>query len=280
VVVAYDLADGIDMKDVTVDTTTGAELAAINAADDDWYGLNVIDSSSKATALQVAAWNETIRRQCILQTADQDVLDNSATDDVMSTLQASAYARTGVIYHRAIGGNEWLAVGWLAGQLTTTPGSATPAFKTVAGVKVDKLSSAGEASILKKNGSHYTLTGGFNITFEGKNASGFFQDNLRFIDWTYARMREAVIGKLANLAKIPFTDSGVDVLRMAIITVIGQGITNGGFASDPAPVVDAPKVADVDVANRINRIMPDIKWKANLAGAIHRLNPVRGTVSI
>lgn len=283
-VVDYDFSSiprsALALEDSTADTTTDAELPAIGAEDDDWYGLLIIDSSSKATTLHGAGWTEARRKLFVAQTCDSAAPDSVATDDVMSSLKDSSYARSGCIYHRAIGGVEWLAAGWLAGALTTTPGAATMAFKAVAGVKVDVLQSSEESTILTKHGSHYTNTGGLPITFEGKSGSGDFMDTTRFIDWVYARMREGVLGALANSAKIPFTDGGVDIIRGIILAVIQQGQTAGGFSKDVAPVVAAPLVKNVSAANRINRILPDITWTATLAGAIHRLNPVRGRVSV
>lgn len=270
----------LQVKDTTTDTTTDDELPLINDENDDWYGLMIVDSSSKATALNAAAFIESKRKICIVQTSDTEVLNPSITDDTMSALKDSSYARTGAIFHLPIGGVEWLAAGWEAGQLTTTPGAATTAFKGVAGVKVDKLLAGEEAAILAKNGSHYTRVGGLPITFEGKSGAGDFLDTTRFIDWVYARMRERVLGALANNQKIPFTDAGVDIIRGLIMSVIQQGIAAGGFADTPAPTVTAPLVRDVSPANRINRILPDVNWTAQLAGAIHRLNPVRGTVSV
>jgi hypothetical protein len=270
----------LTIEDATSDSTTDDELPAISAEDDDWYGLLVIDSSSKATGLHAAAWTEARRKLCVIQTADSAALSSIVTDDIMSSLKDSSYARTGCIYHRAIGGVEWLAAGWLAGALTTTPGAATMAFKAVPGVKVDKLLAGEESTILTKNGSHYTNTGGLAITFEGKSGAGEFMDTTHFSDWVYARMREAVLGALANNPKIPYTDAGVDIMRGLILSVIQAGITAGGFADTPAPTVTAPKVKDVAAANRISRILPDLNWTAQLAGAIHRLNPVQGRVSV
>lgn len=273
-------ADELNLKDTTVDTTTDDELPLIAKEDDGWYGLLVVDSSSKATGLNAAAWIESKRKICVVQTSDTDALDSIVTDDLLSDLMDSSYARTGGIFHRSLGGNQWLAAGWLAGALTTTPGSATMAFKAVAGVKKDKLQSGEEATLLLKNGSHYTDINTLGITFEGKSGAGEFLDTTRFIDWVYARMREAVIGALANNLKIPFTDGGVDIMRGLISAVIQQGQAAGGFAYDPPFTVSVPKVKDVPAANRIARILPDLSWTAQLAGAIHRLNPVRGTVSV
>ena len=280
VVLDYDFDGGIQIKDATVDATTDNELPEVNDEDSDWYGLIVVDSSSKATTMHAAGWVESVRKICTVQSADTDILDSNVTDDTFSELMDSTYGRTNAIYHRALGGKEWLAAGWQAGRLTSDPGSDTWAFKEVRGVKVDTLLQSHESAILAKKGSHYTRTGGLPITFEGKSGAGEYMDTVRFIDWVYARMRERVLGVLANNPKVRFTDTGVDILRLALMSVIQEGINAGGFAATPEPTFSAPLVKDVSAANRINRTLPDVSWTANLAGAIHRMTPVRGRVTV
>jgi len=279
-VVDVDLESGVHIRDVTEDTTTDNELPNIADEDFDFYGLLVLDSQSKATALNAAAWIETTRKILTIQSADTDILDGNVIDDTFSALRDSSYTRTNGVYHRAIGGREWLAAGWQAGRLTTQPGSDTWAFKEVSGVRPDALLQSHENAILAKNGSHYTRTGGLPITFEGKSGAGEYMDTIRFLDWVYARMRERVLFTLRNNPKIPFTDSGVDALRSAIMSVIQQGIDAGGFAAKPEPTVTAPLVRNVPAAQRINRTLPDVNWTAHLAGAVHRMTPVRGRVSV
>lgn len=282
-VVDYKLQKGMTLRDVTADTTTGAELAEILAEDDDWYGLSIIDSSSKATSILAAAFEQTQRKICLVQTCDDEAADANVEDDVLSSLVASSYSRTGGVYHRPVGGVEWLAAGVLAGHLTTNPGSATLAFKNVVGVTFDKLTTGQESAILAKNGSHYTRTGGLNILFEGKAGSGDFLDTMRGIDWLYARIREAVLGFFAAATargeKVPFTDSGVDGLRTVVMGVLSLGVKAKLLKDDPKPEFTAPLVKTVSAANRINRILPDCGFTGELAGAIHRTK-IRGLIAI
>lgn len=278
-VVSYDLLKGMLIADVTADSNTGDELADIVEEDDDFYGLNIIDSSSLATAVEVAAWNASYRRVVVLQTADDNVLDAGDEDDTLSTLKASSYNNTGGIYHRMIGGNEWLAVGWLAGRLPPTPGRETWAHKEVRGVKVDKLGAGAKAALKLKNGSHYTRTAGRGNTFEGKTASGEFFDTVRFTDWVHARMQESVIGLFQRVEKVPFTGDGADMIRSALKSVIDQGIANKGFTADPPPTITVPPPASVPLADRANRLWSDIEWSAVLAGAAHRTK-IRGRISV
>jgi len=277
-VLDFDIPErGLSIKDVTVDTTTDNELPDINEEDNKWYGLLVVDSSSKATALHIAGWTEAHRKIATIQSADTEVLDATVLDDTFSALKGSSYARTNAIYHRAIGGVEWLAAGWQADALTRDPGRATWAFKIVHGVKFDKLNQGQETALQGKFASHYTEVGG---TFEGHSGSGEYMDTIRFIDWVYSTMRSTVLGLFENNQKIPFTDTGVDLLRSAIMTVIQQGIDVGGFSATPKPSVDAPLVKTIAAVDRINRTLPNVSWTANLAGAIHRMTPVRGRVTV
>ncbi len=283
VVLDYTIGVGMQLTDVTVDTTTTADIGVIAAEDANWYGLLIADSESKATIVLGAAWTEAQRKIYAYQTCDDACGDTASTTDVAATLQASAYARTGGIYHRNSGGTEWLAAGWMAGRLTSTPGSDTWAFKTIAGPSVDvsPFASTGmEAGFKKKNLSYYDNTGGLNLTFGGTVSDGEFFDTIRFVDWVYANIRVRVLSAFANNAKIPYTDAGVDCVRSAILSVLKQGIDNGGFADDQTPTVTAPKVLDVDPSVRATRNLPNVKFTARLAGAIHSLNPVTGTVSV
>lgn len=277
--VAFTVSSNFKVIEVTADTTTDDELAAVVAEDDDWYGLLIADSASEATTLLGAAFTETVRKIFVAQTADWDTLLSGETTDVMSQVKASAYARTSVLYHSKIAGVEWAAAAWMAGRLTSTPGSDTWAFKTLAGITVDVLSQSQQTSINTKRGSYYVSIGGISCTFEGKTGSGEYMDTIRFVDWLYARIRERIIFVLANNPKIPYTDSGVGVITAAIEAVLLQGISAGGLSDNPAPVVTAPKVADVDPIDKIGRLLPDVEFTATLAGAIHRVE-ITGTIAV
>lgn len=277
---SVDPGKGMLVSDATADTTTDDALAAILDEDDDFYALTVVDSLSKATGLLGAAFTESVRKIGLFQSGDSACWDGSSTTDLMYAAQALDYSRSGICFHKPLHGSEYLAVGMLAGRLPHDPGAETWAFKSVAGVTVDALSASQQNAILAKNGSHYTRTGGRNFYFEGKAASGMFQDTIRGIDWVYARIRERVIYVLTNNLVVPYTDSGVDLMVSNIQSVLDQAVVMGIFAANPAPVVTAPLVANVAIELRAARILPDIKFTARLAGAIHRLNPVTGLVSV
>lgn len=279
VVHSMTFGQGIDITDVTTDTTTDDELAAIAAEDNDWYGLIVADSQSKATGILQAAWTEAQQKSCIFQTADSDVMNPASTTDVMSALKAASYKNTAAVYHRSIGGRERLNTGWFSVQLVPEPGGATPAFKEVSGVTVDSLNTTAMNAILAKNGSVYVSANGLNITFEGKTGSGQFLDTTRGMHWLHARIQERIIQLFASSQIVPFTDAGIQTVVTNIRAVLGQGVTNGFLSPDEPPTVTAPLARSVAPADRVNRRLPDLKFDAVLAGAIHGVR-IRGTVRV
>ena len=275
----FDKPDDFTFKDITADPGIAADLASIESADPDgWYAL-ILDSNSEAEINASAAFVEARKKIFITNTTDSDVIDNVVTTDVMSDLQSFAYARTAIIYSQARLLN-WSGAAWAANRLPSDPGSSTWAFKTLASVQVDSNLSGGQSSVIEsKGGNTYRTIAGVNVTTFGITASGEYVDITRFIDWLDARIKERIFGVLANNAKVPYTDVGVDLMRGQVLAQLQQGITAGGLAADPAPTVQAPLVADIDPADKAGRNLPDITFQATLAGAIHQLE-ISGVLSV
>jgi len=277
--VGFDEPDNFTIKDLTADPGLAADLAAIETVDPDgWYAL-LLDSNSEAEILAGAAWIEARKKIFICNTSDSEVVDNTVTADVMSDLQSFAYARTAIIYSQARLLN-FTAAGWAGNMLPRDPGSATWSFKTLAGVQVDGALTGGQVAVIEsKGGNVYRRIAGNNITTFGITASGEYIDVTRFIDWLDARIKERIFGVLINNPKIPYTDTGVDLMRAQVLAQLQQGIAVGGLAADPAPIVTAPAVADIDPNDKASRVLPDIFFQATLAGAIHQLQ-ISGVLSV
>jgi hypothetical protein len=279
VIISVQLGRGWTVLDTTTATNLAADLAAIVAEDNDFYGL-VTDTNSAAAITAAATAIEATRKLYVAQSADTAILNPGSTTDIAYTTAQSAFARTAGIYHHEIG--TWANAAWLGQMLSEIPGRATWVYKTLAGIPVTTLSASAETALKNKKWTGYTTLGGLNLTNPnggGRTSSGEFADTIHGIDWCYARIQERVIGALANAKKIPYTDAGVDVIKAQILAVLNQGIRNGLFAADPAPIVTAPKVAEVAPGDRINRLLPDVEFTAWLAGAIHATS-ITGVVQL
>jgi hypothetical protein len=267
--------DQFIVVDNTADAGMAAELTALQAGTDDWYGL-VTDAWGAAEITSLAAAIESAGPKIYIAST-QDTACVGPTSSIATTLKASAYDRTALVYTTDLDPNA--AAAWLGKQLPTTPGSTTWKFKTLATVAVSPLTTGAIANADGDNCNTYTEAGGINITAEGVMASGEFIDVTRFIDWLTARISENVYRALAVNDKIPYTNSGIQAIVSEVEGVLRQGVTNGGLDGDEPLTVTAPLASEVDSNDRASRLLPDVRFIATLAGAIHKV-VINGTVTV
>lgn len=256
--------------------TWAAALSAILTENADWYGL-VISSRADADIAAVAAWTESNKKLYSTSSADTDIL--SGTGDIAETLEAAAYERTFLTYHSLTGtGTDVVPEAAVLGKMFGgyEPGAATWAYKTLAGVPVDLLTPAQITTALGKNCNVYTAIAGVNVLQMGKVASGEFADVIHGLDWLKARIQQLVFTPLANTAKVPYTNAGIEVIASAVRTALQEGVASSLLSSF---TVTAPQVSEVSSADRGNRILPNVNFTAVLAGAVHTVE-VDGVVTV
>lgn len=267
----------LSLFDATADPGIADDLAACLDEDADWYGL-VLDSNSEAEVKAAAAWVEANRKLFCANTSDSGVLDADEDTDVASDLKAASYARTALLYS----GKELLsysAAAWMGDRFPYDPGAATWKFKTLAAVTVDSLTAGQRAAALEKNCNVYTVIAGIPMTEEGVTSSGEFIDVTRDVDWLEAEIKVRVFQRLVNSQKVPYTDTGIDLLVAILKGTLQDAIRAGVLREDPEPVVVAPTVAEINGIDRADRKVPGITFTAELAGAIHALT-IQGTLSV
>jgi hypothetical protein len=165
----------------------------------------------------------------------------------------------------------------IAGKmLPKDPGSATYAYKQLAGVGADAWTATERAAIEAYHGNHYAAEAGVSITRPGKTAGGEWIDVVIGLAWVEARMQEAVFAALANNDKIPYTDAGLSVLVGEVSGVLKTAERRSVF--DSGWSVTVLPAANQDSADRTARIVRDLEFQARLAGAVHTVN-VTGTVT-
>lgn len=264
------------VTETTADPGLATDLAAILAYDDDWYGL-AIDSVGKAENVVAATWAESNKKLFGATTCDYAV-KTSSTSDVASTVNASALARTYVLYN---GNDSWsfAAAAWQGDRFPSQPGSDSWAYKTLAGVTRDRLTSGERTYVLNKKASVYETVSGVNITEFGKVAGGEYIDVVRFIDWLNATMKVEIFAYIASREKVPFDQSGLDEIEGVVRSVIKQGIKAKGIVPG-SETVTMPVLADISTLSKGNRTLPDIEWQATLTGAIHIVDPLTGRLSL
>jgi len=280
-----------EVKTVTAVATetgvnVGTALQAIEDENPDWYGVLVVDMA-QTTVLAAAAWVEARRK--LYGTVVPDGAGNAdpkaaflpTSTDIAAQLRNLNRARTFVLF--SFNPQQFSDAAWMGDQFPFDPGSSTWKFKTLSGATVDTLTSTQSTNLrgdgTGRNANTYERMGGRDITREGRVAAGEFIDVIIFVDWLQARMTERVFGVLANALKVPYTDSGVQAIVTEVRAQLSDGVAVGGLSPDPAPEVTFPCVRDIPTNDRANRFLPDIRFKATLAGAVHAVE-ITGTVSV
>jgi len=259
------------------------ELDAVEEFDADWYCL-LLETALEADILAAAAWIEAKRKIFIAKSSDAGCFDPAVTNDVLSDLKAANYDRTATIVKKN-GVTDHPDAAWAGLSLPRDPGSISFKFKSLAAVTVDSLTPNEKLAVIRneagtgKNGNTYTRVGGVNITEEGNMASGEFIDVMRGVDFIHARVQERIYFQLVNLPKVPYTNAGVNIVVNEIKAVMETAIAQSILRADPAPTVTAPDVQDIDPIDRANRVLPDVKFEGQLAGAIHKVR-ILGVVTV
>lgn len=269
-------AGSLSLLDATTNPGVATDLAAVLAADADWYGL-ILDSNSAAEVTAAAAWAESTKKLFGYQTSDTAHLSSGSTTCLAYTMKAAGYAYTEGAFAPKLGASDAeIAAAWMGAQFPKDRGASTWKFKTLAGVSSYDLTSSQRAALEGYNLNYYTTAGGVAITGPGVSAAGEFIDVTRDLDGLTARLQEGVYGVLIANEKVPFTDAGVSLVLGAVRAALTAEVAAGVLA--PGFTVTAPKVAAVSSADKALRTLPDVTFQATLAGAIHNLT-ITGRVS-
>lgn len=260
----------------TASVTAATELASVKLEDDDWYCL-LLTSTTVNDQMSAAAWIETERKMLVVRTNDSGTLA-ATTTDLAALLNAKNYVRTACIYHNTA--NEYADAAFAGKLLPYDAGSETWAYKTLAGITAETFTDTQVTNTTStKKCNIYRTIGGVDVTTFGTMASGRFMDLTRGLDWIHARLQERIYQQLVDVVKVPYTDAGVGIVEAIVRSVLADAVSQAILTNDPEPTVTVPLVADVASADRANRLLPDIEFTAQFAGAIHKVQ-ISGVVTV
>jgi hypothetical protein len=167
--------------------------------------------------------------------------------------------------------------GWFGRLFPYDPGSATWAFKRLAGCSPDTWTTSQITTIESTNhGNTYRTESALPITYPGKTFGGEWIDVVIGLDWLTARIEERIFALYASTPKIPYTDAGLGLIQAEIEGALEEAERRS--VVDAGWTVTKLAVADQEEADRDDRIARGFEFQARLAGAIHKAS-VTGTVS-
>lgn len=267
----------IEMDHAEPATTLATDLTAIQAENDDWYGLVTLYNSD-AYIKAAAAWVETQKKIYVADlSASETVTLASGGGDTADDLEGLTYARTFVAYHPSPA--DMMGAAWMGACLWIEPGGETWKFKRLTGVTPVVATATHRTNIRAKSANTYTTVAGVNITWEGTTCDGDFVDATRGLDWLEDDMTKAIFGTLAGAKKIPMDEGGVSTVKCDILASLDRAVARGILASNPAPTVVVPIVSAISTNDKAIRYASGFKFNGTLAGAIHKVG-VTGVVSV
>lgn len=255
--------------------TWDAALAAMQLENGAWYGL-ICTTRLLADQQDIADWVEANKKLCILGTSDVNTI--TGTGDIGDYVHTNLLERTAVIYHPDVAGgtDPFPGAAWFGKLFPKAPGSATWAFKTLAGVPTYGLTETEYNTAAAKKVNTYLSIAGVGLTQGGWVGSGEYIDIIHGIDWLTAQIQAYVFVPLIQNDKVPFTDAGVQMIVSQLKAALESGVRAGLLDSY---VVAYPAVADVSAIDKGNRLLPDVTFTAVLAGAIHKVE-IAGVVTL
>jgi len=170
-----------DQTPVAVGGSLTDEIAAIKDINNDWYGITG-DWFGEAEATVVANAIETDGKLHAFACADDDILDQAISSDVVSNLQALNLFKTIAAHHTKP--HAGYAVGRLGEALPTTPGSITWANRQLAGIESIKYTDSEITALKNKNADSYQMRSeSLSLTQTGKVVGGEWIDVVRTAAW-------------------------------------------------------------------------------------------------
>lgn len=177
--------------------------------------------------------------------------------------------------------NKYKHVAFMAHCLHYEPGSETWALKTLAMVSPSTLTGAQKKSLKDENLTYYITSANVNVTQGGKTCAGEWIDVIRFRDWLQNDMQMRVFNYMRTRPKAYYTDKGITDIENQMKASLQEGTDVGGIAPDEFDAdgnvvkgftTSVPRSAEVNPADKAERVLTNCKFSARLAGAIHATN--------
>lgn len=265
---------------MNTDTAIADDMAAICAADNDWYGICYPDRTP-AKILEMAEWAEAHTKIFGTSVAEVDALNADLDTDTGSRLKAKNYYRTFIFYH-AEAATEFPEAAIMSRCFTIYPGGETWANKKLSGITYDGLTETEYVVLTKKNYNTFErFADSISITQNGKMAAGEWIDVIRFRDWLCETIKTEEFTMLINRDKLPYTDAGIALVESTLNKVLQLGQQRGGIApteydedgnKNVGYKISVPKASSISANVKATRELHDVTFVARLAGAIHAVN--------
>lgn len=281
-------SNAVDANQSVANTTANvgpvSEMILNQEEDNDFYFVG-LDVNAVLTIELMAAYIETQMKVFAYSTDDansKDLAEGADADvSLMKKLKSLGYDRTFGVWCPTGDLAEHKHLAWVGLQSPKRTGSSNWAYQTVNGATSDSFTTTEKKNIEDKNGNTYTTVAGLDIFFAGKMASGEFIDITIGVDWITARVKEKVFGHLVSSEKVPYDDGGIESIGAQVQTILSgpDGAEQRLILVAGSSATTVPTRSETTVADRAARILRNVKFTGELAGAINKIF-IDGTVTV
>lgn len=275
-------------------------LQAILDANNEWYAMGITASlrTDEANLEILAELIEGMRKVLVIDSnnANNLVLDETSTLLYkLKNKETSGYKRTMIVHHTDV--TKYLAWSIMGEFLPIEPGKSQMAYHILAGaadgadfIPAAAISEVQKDNLFANNGNTTvglagqvffyagTMAGGKNLEREGE-----WFDIIRSVDFLQARVEEGVTSLLLEKSekgsKVPFTDAGIAMVKNRLSSLLETYGVIQGILVDGSIEISVPLRADTTTEDRDDRILRDVDFTAELAGAIGKVI-IRGEVRV
>jgi hypothetical protein len=240
-----------------IDNISAADITAILANDDGWFGY-AHDFTSNADAETAAGALAASKRYGGFNYTT--ISDPPSLNTNFSFLQYITSAD-------ALG--QWTQVAWLSAMLGRTVGSYNPAHMSLELVDIVSLSTSDEATLRADNANQYSKTAGLDLTYDGKAANGGWIDTYINVLWLEARIQERVFALLASSEKVPYDDGGISSVAASVSAVLQLAEDQGVLLPSPKFQITIPSAASISPIDKSNRVLNGISFVAFAGSGIN-----------
>ena len=250
------------------------ELNELVEKNNDWYFLLCTRQDNDAIDA-LSDWTAAYNKLYFAVTDDADIKTDTPGD--LGTLESET---TALIWHEE---DETLAAGWVGRCAPEDPGSITWKFKTIDGASPADVGVTEINNLHDNNANTYVRKLGMAQTSEGLTTAGEYIDVIRGQHWVEARITERVQRLLTVSPKVPFDNRGISQVVSEVEGVMKEAVNREIIAVDDDGngifEVSAPTREEVSTNDRANRVLPDVYFEFELAGAIHEAE-VSGVIKV
>ena len=253
-----------------------AEIRKLQAATQEWFFL-ITDAFDDADKEAIADYIETKTAVYVLTDRNVATLTAESTTDILSKLKAKGLQHTIAMYRKDSAVAPEAA--WVGRFASAIIGSNTWIHSALATLSAESFTRT-EMAVLNSKGGHYYTKVGQDDSIEG-TANTIGGEKIHVIlgaIWLEVRLAERVWSLLYSKERINYTNSGIELFKAEIVTVLNEAVSYNILTNDEPFTIQVPDANKLTSAERASGYLRKITFRARLAGAILFVDSITGTV--